>query len=115
MLDEDKWSRGKIITLVSDNGVCLGLPRVSRQFYQETALLPYKMAAFDFGTQFDAIFAMRKFLKNRSEAHILAISRVGFWERYGKRDDGRRQYANIAWPAVYWAEWLKIEYTGPQI
>ena len=114
MLDEDEWSRGKHFTLVSDNGVSLDLPRVCRQLYQETVLLLYTLAVFDFGTHREAFFAMETFLENRSEAHIRAIGKVGFWEQCGwiSRDEKIPAYANRAWTGVYWADGIGIDYSG---
>jgi len=113
-LNQHKWSCTKTTTLVSDNDVSLDLPRVSRQLYQETALLPYKLAVFDFGTRIEAYSTLRKFLKNRSEAHILAMRIVGFSGRSRMLRNVKRKYTNREfWPAVYWAKWLRIN-AGPR-
>ena len=113
MLDEDEWSRGKHFTLVSDNGVSLDLPRVCRQLYQETVLLLYTLAVFDFGTHREAFSAMKMFLKNRTGAQIRAIGKVGFWEQCGRMSgDGKIPYANLAWSGIYWAKGWGIDYSG---
>ena len=75
------------------NGYTMRILLVCRQIYHETALLPYKLATFDFvgdpgpTTQSSAStcefgplhWEVYDFMKNRTRAQIMALGRVRAW------------------------------------
>jgi len=79
-LERDSWYSHQIdvFTFSGNNG--LDLLYVSRQVYQETALLPYQLATFHFGCDnfefLDIPEALRRFLGRRSKMQIEALGFV---------------------------------------
>ena len=79
-LDKDSWYSCQIdvFTFSGNNG--LDLLYVSRQVYQETALLPYELATFHFGCDnfefLDIPEAWRRFLGRRSNMQIEVLGDV---------------------------------------
>lgn len=64
----------------------LKLLRVCHQLYHETALLPYQLAIFEFGYEFEGFFdsfpphSLEKFLLNRPREQVEAIGRIRVYE-----------------------------------
>jgi hypothetical protein len=82
-----------------------GLVRVSRQLHQETALLPYKLATFDFGLEEtgwgEREHAIGVFLHQRLRVQIEALGKLQLRYCFGD---------SISEPGVVWIERLYLHY-----
>jgi len=86
-------------TLTSKRQHDLGLVRFSRQLYQETALLPYKLALFDFGLSASGWSereeVIEDFLQRRLRVQIEALEKMKL--RYSV--DSGTPYSGVWWIA----------------
>lgn len=91
----------------------LSLLRVSRQIYQETALLPYKLTKFNFGILIsgeldddDNMFeAIRLFLEKRSKRQIEALAKLEIMLLQDVTDLGELKLGT----GMYWATRLRCK------
>ena len=107
ILDDYQWFYTRRTTLRSYDRKGIALLRVSRQLHQETAMLPYKLATFDFGVDHwdggrrktDAIVT---FLELRSMAQVRALTRLEYHKSfYAWRKDDVETGTGLYW-AEYW-------------
>jgi len=102
-LDEDSWYDYQVAVWVfsGDNG--LKLLNVSRQVYQETALLPYKLGTFQFGLSGIWCYgnkrnAIKEFLDMRSEVQIEVLGNLELRSYY----NGGFERVNLTGTGAYW-------------
>jgi len=101
-LDEHSWYSYQVAVwkFFGDNG--LKLLNVSRQIYQETALLPYKLATFKFGLSGTWSYghkrnAIKGFLDRRSEVQIEVLGNLELLSYYSGFEG-----VNLTGTGAYW-------------
>jgi hypothetical protein len=110
-LDEERWFDGLSITSPRSNGKnYLGLPLVSRQLNQETGLLPYKLAIFDFSTDVcyrhdSARGIITTFLETRSVAQMNILGAL----RYKEYNPVKDKWETLEGTGMYWAAKLRCK------